>query len=45
MTTKPTDCSINELIKKAKEKGKINSIPKPTIKVNEARNQSKLSNS
>lgn len=41
----PAEYGINELIKKAKEKGKIYSIPKQTIKVNEARNEPKLSNS
>jgi hypothetical protein len=37
----PAEYSINELIKKAKEKGKINPIPKNTIITNE---KSKLPN-
>jgi hypothetical protein len=39
------DYTINELIKKAKDKGKINPMPKNTIKINETRNESNLSNS
>jgi len=42
----PAEYTINELIKKAKEKGKINPMPKQTIKINhETRNDKKLSDS
>jgi hypothetical protein len=43
MIVKPAQHSLNDLIKKAKEKGKINPIPKNTIIINETR--TKLSNS